>query len=188
MRGLGSERAGWGRGGSPGARPKRAENGPGRRAHARSPSLARADVPARLPPLPLSRGSCRARAFIPPPPWQRRAPPSALGLARVLGEEWVARDSGFSSPGRVRRRGPVAAVLADILFAGRGLRRRGPAVGSFAPRLAGVRPVRPSPGLGSGPEPPRLPGAAQPPPPSLKAENRSWRLRLCKEGLELDVS
>lgn len=148
MRGLGSERAGWGRGGGPGARPKRAENGPGRRAHARSPPLARADVPARLPPLPLSRGSCRARAFIPPPPWQRRAPPSALGLARVLGEEWVARDSGFSSPGRVRRRGPVAAVLADILFAGRGLRRRGPAVGSFAPLLAGVRPVRPYPGLG----------------------------------------
>lgn len=47
-------------------------------------------------------------------------------------------------------------------------------------------PIKPG-SLWLGWEPPRLLGAAQPPPPSLKAENRPWRLNQSGEGLELDT-
>lgn len=47
-------------------------------------------------------------------------------------------------------------------------------------------PIKPG-GLWFGCEPPRLLGAAQPPPPSPKAENRPWRLSQSGEGLELDA-
>lgn len=145
------ERASWV---GEGRRPRRKAKARGERlrpprARALAAPSSRADVLAGLPPLPPSRGSCRARAFILPSP-MATARAAECTRARARSRGGSAR-LGFSLPRRVRRGGPPAAVFADIFSARRGLRRPGPAAGSFPPRFSGVRPTRPSRGPGVGP-------------------------------------
>lgn len=99
-------------------------------------SRGRSRLPASPPP---SRGFRRARAFtLTPPPWQRRAPPTALALARALGEEGGARDSASSLPHACGRGGPSAATPSGIFSAGRGRQRQRLVAGFFPLCHSGV--------------------------------------------------
>lgn len=72
----------WGRGSGLGARPRLAENGLGRRAHALSPLLARADAFARLLPLPLPLVLVVRGLLLPSPLATARAAACARARAR----------------------------------------------------------------------------------------------------------
>ena len=140
-----------------GRRPRRAAKARGERsrpprARALAAPSSRGRPRSPASPPPSLRFPSRAGFYLPsPPPWQRPAPPRALGLARARDEEGGARASASRHPHACGRGGPPAATPFDIFSAGRRRRRRPwpwpwRVPGALPPSLSGLRLLRPSRG------------------------------------------